>query len=227
MKNLFTMLVIALLILAGNTIAQEEPEMDYETDGTLTVDSPDDGRALNGIFAYTEGNYACFWIVGDSGLVLRYRGEDGHGYPDAKSLNRYTGHDSLLDPTHNLMSVSFATLNIGWIVGYVNGGTDKWKGVIWKTTDGGQTWAVQYPDIAPGEKIPCLKVQALDERVVWVSCGNGYVLKTTDGGATWNVYKPGGDRHTGWLWGVWAYDTTTAWVCSDQSGYVANKNYWK
>jgi len=33
--------------------------------------------------------------------------------------------------------------------------------------------------------------------------------------------KPGGNSHYGWLWGIWAYDSLTAWVCSDRSGLVA------
>jgi hypothetical protein len=237
MKNLTLILTLFLLLWVSSVIAQEE--RDYETDGTPVVDRLVDGRSLNGIFAYREivgeDNYACFWIVGDSGLVLRYRGEDGIGYPDVKELRRYLGdpvHDSLLDPSHNLLSVSFAPYDDqkGWIVGFVNGGLDKWKGVIYKTTDGGVNWTLQYPNIEPGEKIPCLKVQAINEDVVWVSCGHGYVLTTTNGGATWlRTNKPGGENHFGWLWGISSpyFNNDYAWVCSDQSGLVADKSYLK
>ena len=230
MKNLLTILAIFLFLWVGGVIAQEDEG--YESDGTLasdaSIDAPVDGRALNGIFAYQEGDYACFWMVADSGLVLRYRGEDGPGYPNVKSLNRYVGtppHDSLLDPAHNLMSISFAPYpnkDIGWIVGYVNGGTDKWRGVIYKTTNGGVDWSVQFPVVVEGISIPFLKVQAINENYVWVSCGHGYVLWTGNGGANWEVKtKPSGDTHFGWLRGVYAFSDMIAWVASDQSGLVA------
>jgi len=105
----------------------------------------------------------------------------------------------------------------------VNGGTDKWKGVIWKTTNGGQSWS-QQTNIQPPlpVPIPFLKVQAISEDVVWVSCGHGYVLRTTNGGENWiRTNKPGGEYHFGWLRGVYAFSDMIAWVASDQSGLVA------
>ena len=190
MKNLLTILTIFLFLWVGEVIAQEDEG--YETDGTLCVETDDDdGRSLNGIYPYRHSDSACFWIVGDSGLVLRYRGyeRDIAQYPNLCAFE--STYARVLNPAHNLMSVSFAPNDDrkGWIVGYVNGGTDKWRGVIYKTIDGGVNWTYRYPDIAPGEKIPCLKVQAINENYVWVTCGNDYVLRTIDGGVNWRISR--------------------------------------
>ncbi|MFN4961108.1 MAG: YCF48-related protein, partial [Bacteroidota bacterium] len=71
------------------------------------------------------------------------------------------------------------------LVGYMSGNRD----TIWKTTDGGATWAklpLPTPGVTP--QITYTDLQALDANTVFVT-GNGFprqvVYKTTDGGQTW------------------------------------------
>ena len=71
------------------------------------------------------------------------------------------------------------------LVGYMSGTRD----TIWKTTDGGTTWAklpLPTPGVTP--QISYTDLQALDANTVFVT-GNGFprqvVFKTTDGGQTW------------------------------------------
>ena len=72
------------------------------------------------------------------------------------------------------------------LIGYMSGTRD----TIWKTTDGGATWAklpLPTPGVTP--QITYTDLQALDANTVFVT-GNGYprqvVFKTTDGGQTWS-----------------------------------------
>jgi photosystem II stability/assembly factor-like uncharacterized protein len=60
-----------------------------------------------------------------------------------------------------------------WLVG--------WRGVVLKTTDGGQTWTrVAFP-----EEINLAGVAAEDDRVATVTAADGRQLHTTDGGRGW------------------------------------------
>jgi hypothetical protein len=138
---------------------------------------------------------------------------------------------------YNLTGVSFEPYSgsmIGYIVGYIREGDNKWKGVIWKTTNGGGSandWT-PIPDYnLPQFHVPTpfLNVATGSGGVVWVSCGNGYVIKSLNYGANWlRVTKPGGvgEKYYGWLWGI-SLDRSdpnnnNAWVCSDQSRIIAH-----
>jgi photosystem II stability/assembly factor-like uncharacterized protein len=161
------------------------------------------------------------WAVGDNGQVFKLN-----------DTGVVVDHPTLpAGSEYNLNGVSFATGGVyGYIVGYKRGGSDKWKGGIWKTTNGGQSWNPQTNIIPPFDiPTPFLDVtaephDAQGRGVVWVSCGHGEVLRTTDGGFNWTrKSKPGGENHFGWLWGLWSdySNPDYAWVCSDQSGLIA------
>ena len=173
---------------------------------------------LNAITKEPLSNSYIHFAVGDRGKVFKI---DGFGGYVADSM-------VLLGGAYNFTGVSFApNTYTGWIVGY---NRDNWQGLILKTVDTGRTWIPQsYPQFPGNIAVPFLDVWAVNENYVWISCAHGYVLWTRNGGLNWyrTPAKPGGDTHYGWLWGVWAYDTATAWVCSDQSGFVVDKNYLK
>ena len=77
--------------------------------------------------------------------------------------------------TQNLKDLFFINSETGWVVG--SGST------ILKTTDGGETWIAQQPNI--NQNIS--SVFFLDESFGWAGCGNGTILRTTDGGVNWSV----------------------------------------
>ena len=173
---------------------------------------------LNAITKDPLANTGIHFAVGDQGKVFKIDGFYGVVQDSAVLLNG----------AYNLTGISFApNTYTGWIVGY---NRDNWQGLILKTVDTGRTWIPQsYPQFPGNIAVPFLDVWAVNENYVWISCAHGYVLWTRNGGLNWyrTPAKPGGDTHYGWLWGVWAYDTATAWVCSDQSGFVVDKNYLK
>ncbi|MCX7785998.1 MAG: hypothetical protein N2201_07270, partial [candidate division WOR-3 bacterium] len=209
LKKVLISIVLILVVCVYWAIAEDDKE--FDTDGVKSLELVRDGRTLNAIFPYqgTDGR-AWFWIVGDSGLVLRYR--------EAREMNR-----SVLNINHNLMSISFAQ-NIGWIVGYINSGDSTWKGVIYRSQNNGPWERVPDENILglPDRFIPFLKVQAIDNGNAWISCGNGEVLRTWNGGIQWwRCNKPGGETNFSWFYGLYAIDNNTAWVASDQTGLVA------
>ena len=172
----------------------------------------------------TDSMAISYVAVGSYGRVIRLN-KFGKNFVDSHTIG---------NGDWDLTGVSFAPgKDTGWIVGYKRDDPylpDRWKGAIWKTPDRGGNWSPQTPPSFPGNiAVPFLDVHAVNSQDVWISCGNGYVIRTTDGGGHWRrtVSKPGGEDHYGWLWGIWAPNGMTAWVCSDQSGFVANKNYLK
>jgi hypothetical protein len=167
------------------------------------------------------------WAVGDCGQVFKLY-EWGEVVPD---------YPITLNAEYNLTGVAFGNWAVGYIVGFKRNDPLKWKGTVWKTTNGGTSWDSLQTSSFPGNiPVPFLNVDAGSHDfqgvgVVWVSCGHGYVIRSEDGGASWHLSqaKPGGENHFGWLWGISSpyFNNDYAWVCSDQSGLFANKSYLK
>ncbi|NUN07772.1 MAG: T9SS type A sorting domain-containing protein [Ignavibacteriaceae bacterium] len=67
----------------------------------------------------------------------------------------------------------FVNASTGWMVGN--------EGAIYKTSDGGNTWALQNSGVTKDLN----KVFFVNDNTGWVGSISGSVLKTTDGGATW------------------------------------------
>jgi photosystem II stability/assembly factor-like uncharacterized protein len=118
------------------------------------------------------------WAVGISGKVLQI-------VNDSVQLEYTLGKGQ-----YDLCGVSFADASHGWIVGNKRDEPDKGRGVVFSTRRGGNTatdWIWSCPVVRPDVNVPFVKVEALDIRHVWVTCGDGYMLYTNDGGANWAV----------------------------------------
>ncbi len=118
------------------------------------------------------------WAVGDSGKVIK---RVSGGISTEYVLGR---------GQFDLLSVSFADAKRGWIVGNKREDPECGRGVVFSTITGGagpQAWTASCPVVRPGISVPFLKVQALDIRHVWVTCGEGYMLYSNDGGVRWVV----------------------------------------
>jgi len=76
---------------------------------------------------------------------------------------------------HALSSITFATATTGWRVGAY--------GEIFKTVDGGQTWARQRS----GVNADLQEVVFVDDKIGWVRGANSTLLSTRDGGSTWTA----------------------------------------
>lgn len=88
-------------------------------------------------------------------------------------------------PGGALFKLSFVDRKRGWVCGISPAGGDT-LGVIFATTNGGQTWSVQIP--SSGREIPeqaLLGIDFANRTNGWAVGEDGLYLYTTDGGATW------------------------------------------
>ena len=102
-------------------------------------------------------------------------------------------------------SIYFIDPNIGWAVGHEYSTN---FGLIYKTTDGGETWGSQLT----GETNSLYNIYFIDANTGWVVGSNGIILKTPDGGSNWFSQESGTintlssvnfvDENTGWVVGA-------------------------
>ncbi len=109
-------------------------------------------------------------------------------------------------PLSDLKSVHFVNANIGWVVGD--------GAVIFKTTDGGVSWAQQNSGKPSWSFLQ--SVYFIDAQIGWAV---GYpwddigpVIRTTDGGATWTPAVTKLEKN---LYDVWFVNTQTGWAAGD------------
>jgi len=202
-----TRLKLCFVALAVTLAAASDVELNFNANGP----------ALNDVCGLTVDNNAVFWAVGDQGKVFKV--ENG------SIITEYT----LSGGDYDLHGVSFADGDHGWIVGYRRydqNDPGSWRrGVVFRTTTGGgnaDQWDPDCPEVQTGINVPFLKVQAVNNNTVWLTCGDGYVLWSGTGGLYWSVRtKPGGAGDYSYLWGLWAFDALCAWVASDESLMIA------
>jgi photosystem II stability/assembly factor-like uncharacterized protein len=127
-----------------------------------------------------------------------------------------------------LQDVDFIDTQTGWAVGVKYIGDDPYghpdhRPVVYKTSNGGQTWSEQY---SPDLLISLTAVDFIDATHGWTvgfptisTVEGGAVFHTTDGGQTWDRQEPGGifaplwdvkfiDRNRGYTVG---FDYASAW----------------
>jgi len=159
-----------MVLVAG--IGQAQPTRD-------TISLPDSlGSTWNDVCSLAAGDNDARWAVGDSGKVLKMA--------DGDTAARYVIGKGQFD----LCGVAFADPQHGWIVGNKRDDPERGRGVILRTTTGGdspQAWTAAFPVIRPSINVPFLQVQAVDAMRVWVTCGDGYELRSHDGGLNWLV----------------------------------------
>lgn len=83
------------------------------------------------------------------------------------------------DFKETIRDVKFINTLVGWVS--LN------KGMIYKTTDGGQNWFEQNT----GTTKDLVKISFVNQSIGWASTIDGYVYKTTDGGQNWSEHNYG------------------------------------
>jgi hypothetical protein len=171
-------------------------------------------------------NDSTAWVVGDTGEVWKRVdvGFHSHSWTHVTSLPAgYTNY--------HFNDVCFVNSNTGWIVGEYKHDANtpdtlKYRGVIYKTINGGSSWSTQTPLLAYDPyPTPFLKVQMVNVSRGYISCGNGIVIKTDDGGNTWSrtTTDPWSDINNTSVWygGLHVIDSTNLWVSGDAYGVMA------
>ncbi len=87
----------------------------------------------------------------------------------------------------NIYRFFFQTDKIGWAVGVSGDGKDGKVGTIYKTTDGGKTWQINY-ETPKGLKLrnSLREIEFINDKCGIVVGTDGLILVTYDGGETWN-----------------------------------------
>ena len=151
------------------------------TDGGQTWQHIETGTEnnLNDLFmAETTG-----WIVGDWGTLLKTT--DGG--------QTFTKIDGTVFNKKSLKGIHFVNENLGWIITYNTPTSTNREnaGHIYQTTDGGETWHLQFETEAA-----LFNLHFIDEQTGWVIGDQRSVFTTTDGGETWEFITHGtNERH--------------------------------
>lgn len=118
---------------------------------------------LNDQFGYALGGSA---TAGDSLGVVMLTNDGGNSWSQLS-----------FNPKYRLYSGDFITTQTGFVSSRGNAG-------VFKTTDGGATWAQQTLPITSTSTI-IYSTEFWDEQTGYVATSGGDLLKTTDGGANW------------------------------------------
>lgn len=153
------------------------------------------------------------WAVGENGVILHTVDGGAHWTQQSTGV------------TDEFRGVVFVNASQGWATSFraihydYNGDPDDWRGRIWHTTDGGQTW---QPQSLPANASLLNRITFIDAQHGWAvgikATGAdpdhpehaGVVYRTTDGGQTWQEFYSPGPNIT--LNGVEWIDSNHGWV---------------
>jgi len=170
-------------------------------------------------------NDSVAWVVGDTGEV--YKRTDGlHSHAWTHVTTLPVGYTN-----YHFNDVFFINADTGWIVGEYkhSAGTHdtlRYRGVIYRTTDEGESWIPQTPSLSYiPYPTPFLKVQFVDGSDGYITCGNGMVIFTTNGGAEWyqTTSDPWNDTNNISVWydGLHVLNSDSLWVSGDAFGIMS------
>lgn len=171
-------------------------------------------------------NDSLAWVVGEASHVWERTDSSIYSHNWVRRTNLPSGYDD-----YHFNDVCFVGADNGWIVGEYKHSSEiddtlKYKGVVYKTTDGGGSWI----DVTPTQAAvplptPFLKVRFANANVGYISCGNGIVLKTDDGGTNWSKTSsdPWNDTNNTSVWygGLGLVDGNNLWVSGDAFGVLS------
>ncbi|RKY84533.1 hypothetical protein DRQ09_08535 [candidate division KSB1 bacterium] len=123
---------------------------------------------------------------------------------------------SSLETAQNLQCVFFLTDDLGWV------GADSC--LVFKTTDGGNTWERIYVGTGSSSNFPIYDIQFINQDSGFVGSQEGDFYVTTDGGASW-IYKSGATSiFTGYhIYGLYFQNALDGWIVGG-NGKIAYTN---
>ncbi|GEM_PF-5799397 len=141
------------------------------------------------------------WVTGNNGYV----------YKTIDSGISWTSKSSIVSsvPDYRLNSIHFTNANNGLSVGYYYNSAGKKRGLIIKSTNGGDSWIVKSTSAMYYE---FYDVRFVDSDIAWIVGAIGSIYKSTNGGETW-VSVPSGVTNN--LRSVYFIDKTTGYVVGD------------
>ncbi|MCE1190433.1 MAG: YCF48-related protein [Ignavibacteria bacterium] len=121
---------------------------------------------------------------------------------------RWDSIATTITAAQSLSKVCFVNANTGWVFSKTTTAT----GTIWKTTDGGATWAQQILTGQTGSNVQIWSAHMLNENYGWVCNYFPQPFKTTDGGATWTAQSTVDGYNAGYLYDIQMFDTTKGYI---------------
>lgn len=148
-----------------------QQELPYKPDGKVGV---------------SEINKNLSWAVGTAGSIIKVAASETTDVAIA-----IKGFDQKV---WDFNDVCFADTTHGWIVGQKNTGTDKGKGIIIQTTNGGIRWITSFTPFnnTPDSLLPCLKIYILkinEQYQGYIDCGK-YSLRLSPFDYRWLPRRP-------------------------------------
>ncbi len=156
-------------------------------EGTL-IHTDDGGKTWKKLDTSTKNNLHSLhfidnigWIVGDWGTVLKsIDGGKTFTLENGEVFNR-----------QSLKDIYFINKQIGWVVTYSNPNDREKTGYIYRTTDGGTSWQVQFSTTSA-----LFGIKFIDEKTGWVVGDQRSIYNTTNGGEDWKSLTEGSnERH--------------------------------
>ncbi len=218
--------------------------------GTL-IHTTDGGETWTHIETGTENNLhdifigeTTGWVVGDWGTLLKTT--DGG--------KTFTQVDASVFGRKSLKGVYFVDTHLGWIITYNTPRSEASTGdahtlnaanpgYIYRTTDGGQSWEVQFTTAQA-----LFNLHFIDEQTGWVVGDRRSVFVTTDSGETWAFVTDGSNQrhkssygqpeylgneplHTFTLYDIDFTDSQNGWIVGDLGVILhtasGGKGQWK
>jgi photosystem II stability/assembly factor-like uncharacterized protein len=202
----------------------------YVGSGVTAVSFPNtnNGWAVYGLGAPSNNSQSNIIKSTDGGDNWTTQYSPTFGMPkDLKFLDNFNGYvlykNSILKTTDGgdtwqnytiggsldyLARMFFIDINTGWAVGYTF--TTQQETIIYKTIDGGQTWAQQSLNTVGTLE----RVFMLNANTGWTVGSNGIIYKTTDGGTNWLGQT---SNTTDLLKSVYFKDTQLGWAVGGAS----------
>ncbi len=149
------------------------------TDSGTTWAAEYSGTDLDLSSLYVPNDISSIYAAGGSGRLIRRSGPD----PNYNSWGRI-----YLYFLRVYSMIRFYNSSLGLAVGY-NGLNSGYRGIIAKTTDGGEKWVTM---VSPTTEY-INSIEILNENNYWITCTNNFyvsinkIYNTTNGGASWNA----------------------------------------
>lgn len=175
---LISVLVIVMMVVGYKLKQYTAEEVASNIIKEVKIEFPQRPYDLHDVAFVAPATYVA---VGSNGMILR-----------SEDRGETWIEQSLELPGDNLLSVSFADDNHGWIVGTST--------LIYRTVDGGKSWKPGYlgptatcsPLLKCGETL-LRRVYFLNDRVGWIAGEGPTLLNTKDAGKTWDAKDIGTD----------------------------------